>query len=88
MENKKIELGDKVKHIYSGFTGIAFARTTYLSGCDRIDVMPEVGKDGELKKIHQFDEPELKIVKKGNVKKDKKETGGYKPRTKHYLKNN
>lgn len=84
----KIELGDKVKHLYTGFTGIAVARTTYISGCDRISVVPQVKKDGSLAESTMFDEPELVVIKRGNVKKQpkkQKEKGGFKEEARHYV---
>lgn len=80
-----INLGDKVKHRYSGFEGIATARTHYISGCDRISISPKVKKDGTLGDTCSFDEPEVDVVKKGKVITPKK-TGGWQPEVKHYLK--
>jgi len=84
----KIELGDKVKHRYSGFEGTATARTHYISGCDRINISPKVKKDGTLGDTLSFDEPEVDIVKKNKIKKPKVKTGGWQPNVKHYLKDN
>ncbi len=85
----KIQLGDEVKHIYTGFKGIATARTTYLSGCDRIIITPKVKKDGTLSEAMNFDEPEIKLIKRGNPPKIKngEKTGGWQPKVRHYLKN-
>ena len=66
---KKIELGDKVKDIVTGFTGIAVARTQWIAGCDRITVQPDrLTKDGETMESGTFDEPMLIIVKKASIK--------------------
>lgn len=85
---KKIELGDEVRHKYSGFKGIAVCRSTYLSGCDRITIMPKTGKDGKLGDNCSFDEPEIEIIKKGKAPKIKEgaKTGGFQPEYKHCLK--
>ena len=84
---KKIELGDEVKHKYTGFKGIATATTTYISGCNRITITPKVKKDGTLGEAMTFDEPEIEVTKKGSVTKIKGEkTGGWQPTAKHYLK--
>ena len=52
-----INLGDKVKDIVSGYTGIAVCRTSYLEGCDRIAIQAKVGKDGKkrnsLEEVHE-----------------------------------
>lgn len=85
---EKIELGDEVKHIYSGFKGIASTKTTYLSGCDRITIMPKVGKDGKFGESVSFDEPECEVIKKGKVPKIElgEKTGGFQPEARHCLK--
>lgn len=61
---KEIKLGDKVKEIYTGFTGIAVGRTQWLHGCDRIGIMPEkLDKDGKPQELQWFDEPQVQLVK-------------------------
>ena len=40
----KIKLGQEVRDRVTGFKGIATARTTYLQGCDRISVQPQISK--------------------------------------------
>ena len=72
-----LKLGDKVKDIITGFTGIAVAKTEWIHGCDRITVQPTVKKDGKLPENMTFDEPSLVIVKAGFAKpKVKSKTGG------------
>lgn len=80
-----IELGDEVKHKYTGVRGIAVARTSYLSGCDRISIQQKVKKDGTLIEANNFDEPEIELVKKNRVER-KSDTGGWKPQFRNYLK--
>ena len=66
--NKKVELGDEVEDRVSGFKGIAVARTRWISGCDRISIQPKgVDKDGKTFESQSFDEPMLKIIKRGKV---------------------
>lgn len=77
----KIELGDEVRDLVTGFKGIAVGRTTWLYGCDRISVQPKgVNKEGKTYDNQGFDEPQLEIVKKAKSSiKDKPEnhtTGG------------
>jgi len=81
---KTINLGDEVKHRITGFKGIVVAETSYLSGCKRLTIQPQVKKDGTLPEACSFDEPEIDLVKS---KKEitKKETGGWKPTYKSYL---
>lgn len=57
-----IELGKKVRDTVSGFVGVAVARHTYLNGCSRYSVQPEVDKDGKLPEWQAFDEMQLCIV--------------------------
>jgi hypothetical protein len=82
----EIELGDEVKHKYTGARGIAVSRTNYLSGCDRIAIQAKVKKDGTLPDTLSFDEPEIEIIKKRKVKNQNKKIGGWKPEARHYLK--
>ena len=66
--NKKIELGDKVKNILTGFEGIVTGQAIYLHGCSQSLVVPKISKDGEFRRSHWFDDPHLKVVKKAVVK--------------------
>lgn len=81
----KIELGDEVKHIHTGFKGIATQYTEYISGCRRITITPKVKKDGTLGDSMAFDEPEIEIIKSKKVVR-KNDTGGWQPTVRHYLK--
>ena len=74
-----VKLGDRVKDTVSGFSGIAVAKTTYLQGCDRIAVQAITKKNKEPISWQHFDEPQLKVVKRGVVKQGSRVTGGYKP---------
>lgn len=81
-----VELGDEVRHKYSGVKGTAVCRSSYLSGCDRITIQPKAKKDGSLGDSYSFDEPEIEVVRKVKVDKPKGKTGGWQPEAKHYLK--
>lgn len=73
----KIQLGDLVEDTVTGFKGIATARTTWISGCDRINVQPVgVDKTGKTYESLSFDEPLLKIIKKQKAKEQSHKTGG------------
>ena len=72
-------LGDKVKDIVSGFTGIVAARTEYLNGCIRVGVQCEKLVDGKPLSWEHFDEPQVKVMVKKKVKIGKQETGGPRP---------
>jgi hypothetical protein len=63
-----INLGDKVKDVVTGLTGIAVAKTHYLQGCTRIGVQPQELKDGKPVEASWFDEPQLEVVEAGVVK--------------------
>jgi len=70
-----INLGDEVKEIVSGFSGIATGRTEYIAGCIQILVCPKtLTKDGELKKGKWFDEGLLEVIKRKSVNTDKVKT--------------
>lgn len=62
-----INLGDKVKDNVSGFQGIAVAKHSYLEGCDRFSIQPPIDKDGKLPSCEAFDEPQLKVIKAGEI---------------------
>lgn len=72
----EIKLGQEVKDRVTGFKGIAVARTTYLQGCDRIQVQPAVDKVGDLREMQHFDEPDLVIVGRGILPPEPKEKPG------------
>lgn len=77
MNKQKINLGDEVKDTITGFKGIAIARTTWITGCCRINVQPKgINKDGKLFEIESFDEPMLEIIKPKKPKKINRKTGG------------
>lgn len=86
----RIELGDKVEHVVSGFVGVAVSRTEYFAKCTRIGVQGRVQKDGKLPEAQYLDEDELLIVEKKAVKLQEGErpqktkrlsptTGGFRP---------
>ncbi len=81
----KIELGDEIRHIHSGFKGYASCISDYLSGCRRIHITPKVKKDGTLGESMAFDEPEIEVTKKKKVAR-KTNTGGWQSPVKHFLK--
>ena len=80
MKKKTIELGDKVKDVISGFTGIVIAKSEFLHGCIRCGISPQELHDGGTIDTHWFDEPQLELIKKKVVevgdKTPDKVTGG------------
>lgn len=72
----KIELGEKVQDLVSGFEGIITGRLEYFNGCIQYLVIPKVDKDGGRIDGLWVDEPQLKVIKGGIKKEDKKEYNG------------
>ena len=68
-------LGFKVKDSVSGFVGIAVAEYRYINGCTRVTVQPKVDKEGKLPESQTFDEPQLIVLSKKQIK-GKTDTGG------------
>ncbi len=76
MKNTKpIVLGNKVKCLVTGFTGIASAKVEYLNGCIQFCVRQSVGKDGKMPEGEYIDVQQLKVVP-GGITIPQKETGG------------
>ena len=57
-----MKLGDKVKDVYTGFTGTATARVEWLYGCARITIEPEELKDGKPIESETFDEQRIEVI--------------------------
>ena len=68
MATARIELGDEVQDLISGVKGIATGRTTWITGCDHIQIQPQGSAEngGRLEAI-AADEPMVKILKKAKV---------------------
>ena len=65
-----IELGDRVKDIITGATGVVTGRGDFLCGCVRFMVQDEtLDKDGKVRESHWFDEGQLEVVKAGVIKR-------------------
>lgn len=75
-----VQLGDKVRDLVTGFEGVAVAKTTWLSGCDRFTVQPQ-GVTAEWKTLETetFDVTQLEVVEAGAVKIERRDTGGPRP---------
>lgn len=74
-----IQLGDKVKDSVTGFIGLCVARTEWISGCARLTLQPAVGKDGKIPESQTFDEPQLRVIKAGVLKRETANPGGPRP---------
>jgi hypothetical protein len=74
----KIKLGQKVKDIVSGISGIAVSRTEFLNGCIRYTVQTKKTTKAESFTF-EADWEQLEVVNDGIIKKRKKtNTGGLK----------
>lgn len=67
MKTESINLGDRVRDKITGFEGVVTARTEWLYGCVRVTVQPEKMKDGKTLESQNFDEPQMKILKRGAI---------------------
>ena len=64
-KNEKICLGDKVKCKYTGYEGIAVAKTEFINGCIQFSVAQKYDKKnpgGELIQEIGIDEQSLEII--------------------------
>lgn len=72
----KFNMGDRVKDIVSGYTGVILAMTYYSTGCRHYGIAPEkTGKDGNIREYEWLDESRLVLVKSARERK-RKPTGG------------
>ena len=78
--NDEILLGDTVKDIHTGFTGIAMIRSEFFNGCIQYDVVPKVDKENKPVESQGIDIQSLKRIKKGPKhiieRKEPRATGG------------
>lgn len=74
-----IKLGDKARDKVTGFTGIVFVRSEYLSGCTRVGLQPPVDKEGKVPESQHFDEPMLELVKAAIIPPQPTADGGPRP---------
>jgi len=72
----KFELGSTVKSDLTGFKGVLTANCIHLNGCNRCYVQPKVDKEGKIPEAYWVDEPELVLISKPKVKRDKTEKPG------------
>ena len=73
MKNNYIfELGDRVKDIVTGFTGVVMSRMEFLTGCSQYGISPtKLDKDGKRVDWEYFDENRLMKTGKGITLKKK-----------------
>ena len=58
-----VNLGDQVRDSLTGIEGVAYGRSTYLTGCDHIGIKRTgTGSDGKPYDLHWVDEPLLVVL--------------------------
>ena len=72
----KIQLGDKVKCIHTGFTGTVVTRSEFINGCVQLDVLPKGDKKNKMPEAQAIDEQSLKLISPVKKKTENKENGG------------
>lgn len=76
MKEEKVELGDTVKDMNTGFKGVVVCRSEYINGCVQYEVVPKVDKDNKQSEAIQIDEQCLIVVKKKKKPIVKEDVGG------------
>lgn len=75
-----IALGDKARDRVTGFEGVAVAKTTWLSGCDRFTLQPSgLTAEGKTFDSETFDVTQLEVVGAAAVQIERRDTGGPRP---------
>ena len=62
-----IDLGDRVRDILTGFTGIVTGRVSYLTGCDQVLLLPRSSDETKMNDAQWFDIERVQLVDKGAV---------------------
>lgn len=70
-QKKTVEMGDEVKDLITGFTGIVTSISTYLHGMNQVGVQPPIDKEGKVPDCINFDIVSLKILCKTRVQPSK-----------------
>jgi hypothetical protein len=72
-----VNLGDQVKDVVTGLTGIAVARTEWINKCVRLCIQPQELKDGKPVDNYTVDEEQCEVVTPSAVRlKKQRQTGG------------
>jgi len=67
---RRLEIGAIVRDKITGFVGMATAKTSYITGCDRYYLTPSVDKDGKCPDGKYFDEGTLEVIENGLYPED------------------
>jgi hypothetical protein len=54
-----IEFGKEYRDRISGFVGVCTGKSSFISGCDQVLLVPKIGEDGSYKDGHWFDDERL-----------------------------
>lgn len=77
----KFDLGERVKDVVTGFSGVIMGRSDFLTGCNQYGITPtKLNKDGKRADWEYFDENRLVKIGKGiklPTPKDKKVVRGF-----------
>ena len=73
-----ISLGDTVRCIYTGFTGVVVCISEWINGCIRVGIQSSVLKDHKPLEVEWIDSQQLEILSRG-TKKEKAASGGPMP---------
>lgn len=65
--NFKFDLGDEVKDIVTGLTGVVTGRIQWFTGCLGYQITPQVLKDGQNPKTDVINENQLELVQHNKV---------------------
>ena len=68
----KVELGDCVKDLITGFEGIVVGTSRWLYGCKRIVVRSQSLHEGKPIETEWFDVKQLEILEKDVIKRPEK----------------
>ncbi len=78
-----VALGDEVRDVVTGFTGIVVSLTEWFNSCQRASVQPKLKEDGSIPNVEAFDVEQLEIVHAEHVKRPRAKianpTGGPMP---------
>jgi hypothetical protein len=66
MKHQSIQLGDRVKDLVTGFTGVVTARCEYINGCVQFGVSPPC-ENGKMQETQYIDYKRLKIRGKRTI---------------------
>lgn len=72
----RIDLGDEVRDVISGFAGTATGRIEYMTGCIQLLVSPTVDEKGQPREAHWYDEDRLEVTKRAAVRLPAKRQDG------------